>query len=271
MSKAVFPQSKLTNKVFYINCLAYFVLLLMFLKFNDWYHWLDGEDGPIENIGALFLFIASVYLFLLSKHRFKNNSTLIEWGVVGLAALAFFWAAGEEISWGQRLFGLATPEWLAQINGQKETNLHNINKKFFDRAVEHINWIMVLIPTIFHLLGKKKLFGFTVPHHAIVLAFVILPTYHQFDNMRLEFYHLVYPLFFVCIIASILKKDIEAIKLQILTTITIVSILIIHSQFSQFFLGNPNIHNEIRESIFSYLCLGYALQLHSEVHVTSNA
>lgn len=31
-----------------------------------------------------------------------------------------------EISWGQRMFGWDTPEWLEAINAQGETNLHNI-------------------------------------------------------------------------------------------------------------------------------------------------
>lgn len=34
--------------------------------------------------------------------------------------------AGEEISWGQRLFGFPTPAQLQEINYQGEANLHNI-------------------------------------------------------------------------------------------------------------------------------------------------
>lgn len=34
--------------------------------------------------------------------------------------------AGEEISWGQRIFGWAEPESLGAINHQKELNVHNI-------------------------------------------------------------------------------------------------------------------------------------------------
>jgi hypothetical protein len=35
-------------------------------------------------------------------------------------------AAGEEISWGQRVFGLETPAALSEANVQDETNLHNL-------------------------------------------------------------------------------------------------------------------------------------------------
>ncbi|MDA7948977.1 MAG: RNA recognition motif domain-containing protein [Hyphomicrobiaceae bacterium] len=42
-----------------------------------------------------------------------------------LAALACFYIAGEEHSWGQHFFKWQTPEYWAQINKQQETNLHN--------------------------------------------------------------------------------------------------------------------------------------------------
>ena len=37
---------------------------------------------------------------------------------------------GEEISWGQRLFGIATPEALKETNLQNEINLHNHRSLF---------------------------------------------------------------------------------------------------------------------------------------------
>ncbi|MGH8531847.1 MAG: hypothetical protein ACREV1_03740, partial [Gammaproteobacteria bacterium] len=46
---------------------------------------------------------------------------------VPLIALACFYFAGEELSWGQHLFGWATPEYLNRINDQGETNIHNIS------------------------------------------------------------------------------------------------------------------------------------------------
>ena len=41
-------------------------------------------------------------------------------------ALAAFVAIGEELSWGQRLFGLTTPESVVAANRQAELNLHNV-------------------------------------------------------------------------------------------------------------------------------------------------
>jgi len=45
------------------------------------------------------------------------------WAVIAAVAAL---VALEEISWGQRIFGLRTPELLLEVNRQKELNLHNI-------------------------------------------------------------------------------------------------------------------------------------------------
>ena len=42
-----------------------------------------------------------------------------------LLALAGFYVVMEEISWGQRLFAIESPEFFVENNVQGETNLHN--------------------------------------------------------------------------------------------------------------------------------------------------
>lgn len=46
-------------------------------------------------------------------------------------AVGLVFVAGEEISWGQRLLGLRTPEALAEVNKQDEITLHNIGDILF--------------------------------------------------------------------------------------------------------------------------------------------
>ncbi|WP_397542778.1 hypothetical protein [Roseovarius salis] len=84
-----------------------------------------AEDKLVENATALFLFAAAVLLAWRAR-RFHRAGA---WGAAGLSilyALLFFFASGEEISWGQRLFGWGTPEFFARHNYQQETNLHNL-------------------------------------------------------------------------------------------------------------------------------------------------
>ena len=58
------------------------------------------------------------------------------------------------------MFGTVTPEWLAEINGQKETNIHNINKKFFDRWLERLTALLGIISAIAHFRGKDRFLSF---------------------------------------------------------------------------------------------------------------
>lgn len=79
---------------------------------------LGREDHVFENLTVVFFFLTSI-LFALSFRRTRNVFYL-------LLALAFFVGAGEEMSWGQRLLGFATPEALRAVNVQQEFNLHNL-------------------------------------------------------------------------------------------------------------------------------------------------
>lgn len=92
---------------------------------------LSREDGPIENIGAGLFFLASCLFFAayLNSSGFGNRFgriTTVRNLFYLLLALLFLVCAGEEISWGQRIFDWETPQILEEMNAQGETNLHNI-------------------------------------------------------------------------------------------------------------------------------------------------
>ncbi|MBO6768460.1 MAG: hypothetical protein JJ901_09205 [Erythrobacter sp.] len=81
------------------------------------------EDGPFEYGSAILYGIASASCLVLAA-RASGRTRLRSW-LIGLALL-FLFVGGEEISWGQRLFGFDTPEELAAINVQGEFTLHNV-------------------------------------------------------------------------------------------------------------------------------------------------
>ncbi len=95
---------------------------------------LTREDGFFETITALG-FLASSMLFFISymgsktqkSRRFLTRRNII----LLMLALLMFGAFGEEISWGQRLFGFITPPTIAKENAQQEFNIHNL--WLFDR------------------------------------------------------------------------------------------------------------------------------------------
>lgn len=85
---------------------------------------LVGEDGPVEYATSAAYLGAGVIAVIVARgllHRSQRPLAAL-WG--GLA-LVLVLAGLEEISWGQRLFGVQTPELFAS-NVQHEMNLHNL-------------------------------------------------------------------------------------------------------------------------------------------------
>jgi hypothetical protein len=82
------------------------------------------EDGPVEFAGFACFAVASV-LALVAAWRLRSfRRPMVAAAVLGAV---LFVAAGEELSWGQRLFGIETPAALVDGNRQDELNLHNID------------------------------------------------------------------------------------------------------------------------------------------------
>ena len=83
------------------------------------------EDKLVEYATSVFLLVASVVLFfnargLLAQGR--RGAALL----TGFYGLLFFLGAGEEVSWGQRIFGWESGEFFQENNKQMETNFHNL-------------------------------------------------------------------------------------------------------------------------------------------------
>ena len=79
------------------------------------------EDSVIE--WAEVLAYACAFVFSVRVVRERSGVVAVAYTFVALAVVL---AIGEELSWGQRLFGLGTPETLAAANRQGELNIHNV-------------------------------------------------------------------------------------------------------------------------------------------------
>ena len=102
------------------------LLALKFARPGYYFRIAIREDGPFEYLTAISYLTASVF-FVLSwrASRFLGNR-FVSFGFLA-AAVLFFLIFGEEISWGQRILGVATPEGIAEANRQGELTLHNLN------------------------------------------------------------------------------------------------------------------------------------------------
>lgn len=89
------------------------------------YRFLTDEDSVLEWSQFGLVVIAAVLLTLLAIRLARRRDRL--WALLfGLAAVALWLVAGEEISWGQRLLGIETPPAFADSNTQGELTLHNV-------------------------------------------------------------------------------------------------------------------------------------------------
>lgn len=100
------------------------------------FHDVMQEDAAAEWTTFFAFALAGVY-GLLALSRYSDR--LAKAFVLGLAAFCFF-VAGEEISWGHRLFAFAPPEIFLKHNFQQEPNAHNLLKELLDTR-----WMVLII------------------------------------------------------------------------------------------------------------------------------
>lgn len=84
------------------------------------------EDGAVEYGTALFLFFGSLVLAGYAVNAMRLGSGFVKVASLWFYAAMFFFVAGEEISWGQRIFGIESSEFFKENNYQSETTLHNL-------------------------------------------------------------------------------------------------------------------------------------------------
>ena len=88
-----------------------------------------GEDKAIEYLGAMALLVAAIAFFLcFLRARGSAEYTSLNKLAFLLLALAFLFGAGEEISWGQRILGVETPQAIAESNAQRELTFCNLSR-----------------------------------------------------------------------------------------------------------------------------------------------
>jgi len=123
------------------------------------------EDGIVEWLTVLGLLLGSFVCFSRFAKLFRKKSIWFLFVTFGLGLFLFF-AAGEEISWGQRIFGIATPEYFKENNAQQETNLHNLvvggvklNKLIFSVIlVGLLSVFLVVVPFLHQKVTSVKIF-----------------------------------------------------------------------------------------------------------------
>jgi hypothetical protein len=146
MNKAVLYSLTVISLIF-----GFFTFMLPFILSVETLSSITVEDHILENSQALSLLGASIVFFIAFLYTKSGNKiwkiqTKRNFIFLGLALFLFI-LAGEEISWGQRIFGLETPAALEEVNLQDEINLHNLPLFEGDRLL-HFIWFAlgIVIP-----------------------------------------------------------------------------------------------------------------------------
>jgi hypothetical protein len=143
------------------------------------------EDGLVEWMTVLGLLLGSFVCYFRFVKLIRKKSIWFLFVTFCLGLFLFF-AAGEEISWGQRIFGIETPEYFKANNAQQETNLHNlvvggvkVNKLVFSVIlVSLLSIFLIVVPFLYqkNTAIKKFLDTSAVPvaQWYQVIGFVVL-------------------------------------------------------------------------------------------------
>lgn len=132
---------------------------------EDWVNPAGQEDGIFEYLTALFFLSTSITFGWM---YYRNRKMLFL-----LMALILFVGCGEEISWGQRLFGFGTPDILKEHNVQGETTLHNIeilNSNDFDSTLK-TGWRKIITVDFLYKLFCMG-FGIVLPIMVCYIGFI---------------------------------------------------------------------------------------------------
>lgn len=119
-----------------------------------------AEDGVVEYGTAIALLISSIVL-IRNALSIQGRAGTLAVALTFFYALLFFFAAGEEVSWGQRIFGWESGEYFQENNIQNETNLHNIvvgdkqlTKTLFGPILTVVLLLyLVVLPLLYQRLG----------------------------------------------------------------------------------------------------------------------
>lgn len=87
--------------------------------------------------------VAAIAFIKVARHYSKQRQRLAMILAVAIVLLLGL-MIGEELSWGQRIFGWGTPSFLAEINSQSEINLHNINTQLAQNILYFGGWLLLI-------------------------------------------------------------------------------------------------------------------------------
>jgi hypothetical protein len=163
--------------------------LLAALWGKEAYKWYVQEDGFAENVQVI-AFAAAALFSAVTAVRLRRQGKILVGSLFLILAVGLFWVAGEEISWGQRVFGIQTPTSLEGINRQGELNIHNIyTVEVMLRWAQFAGGVWATIMPLLvrwrpHLFVRYRGYvDYLIPHVILVLYFAPTMLWRGYRNL----------------------------------------------------------------------------------------
>ena len=257
---AMSPQKGVdsTVSVFGYLCLCLNALVFSPLFVADpWtFHALTREDSLVENLTVVWFVLAGLLLLVtaLVERSFFRRCVYI------LGGVAMVFAAGEEISWGQRIFGFATPDFLMHLNYQKEFNVHNISYRTFDfeRLYRNGTLILCMVTSAAFFCRKDRLFGIPLPSILLMLGFLMMLSFQSGAGFNEFLGFMVFKEKMLLLLFLLFTLFSGQVKLVIAAAATLALVSALYYMNYQAKLGSLR---EVCEYLFGLGCLFYSLEL----------
>ncbi len=157
-----------------LSLLLLLAFLAIFLVSPKTFSAMSLEDGAVEWASALLPIAGSFLLLrcglaLLGEARRKTGPLWAGMAIIFCAGLLFSLGM-EEISWGQRIFGFATPESLSG-NIQGEFNLHNLATNQIGVLHKLAGFgFLIFLPFIYEFMPRIELLTTLIPSRCVALV-----------------------------------------------------------------------------------------------------
>ena len=251
-------SARLAQTCYVLVCLQILFFSYLSLADQNIYNSIIVEDALIEYLTVGVFLLAGIVLFAaaLTARRLFPRCVYI---LGGVAMLLF---AGEEMSWGQRIIGFDTPDFLMGLNTRGEFNIHNVRAFDFKQFQQPVLFALCIAASAAFICGKDRIFGLPLPPIFLTLAILAM--------MSLAFGEKVGPLEILRFIVSSHRGLLLLLLLFALFSRN--AMLFISTAIPTFlafvipYVGNHNpylglgiVFRELYEYTFSFICFFYAL------------
>ena len=220
---------------------------------------LTREDHSVEYLTAIWFLLAGPLLFITAS----AERNLLRRCVYILGGVAMVFAAGEEISWGQRIIGYATPDFLIDKNRQGEFNVHNAAGGLFSRVYRNGTLILCMVTSAAFFCRKDRLLGIPLPSIPLMLGFLMLLSFQLLGDAG-QFSDFIVSkekgLLLLFLIFSLISSQVR-LSIAPAATLALVLALSYVNYYSANYGSTDGKPSEIREYLFGIGCLFYSLEL----------